>query len=158
MVVWSEGPSTLRSAAKLCKHALSGRRLKKGNWCTADLVAGDARGSGGARCRDPYEQDGFHRPQKDDKEREESRWMQSVRDYTVLLIPHPLSSGTRTAKHTWAFCSPQSRPHHERLGALRSGQVASLTLQKQRTCFWICYGLDNIFAHGAVLQREDGAY
>ena len=89
MVVWSEGPSTLRSAAKLCQHAFSGSGLKKSTWCREDLVAGDARGSGGIRCCDPHEQDGFHRPQKGDKEREESRWMQSVRDYTVLLILHP---------------------------------------------------------------------
>ena len=135
MVVWSEGPSTLRSAAKLCKHALSGSRLKKGTWCRADLVAGDARGSGGARCRDPYEQDGFHRPQKDDKEREESRWMQSVRDYTVLLPHHSPSIGTSRATRIWASCSPLTRSHHGKLEVHRSGLAVSLSLQADRTCF-----------------------
>ena len=80
VVIWSEGPSSLRSPAKLCKHALRGRRLQKSTWCGEDFVAGAVRRRGGARCSDPNEQDGPRWPQKDDKEREESRWMESVRD------------------------------------------------------------------------------
>ena len=83
MVVWSVGPSSLRSPAKLRKHALGGRRLQKCTRGGEDIVAGVVRRRGGAWCSDPHERDGPRWPQKDDKEREESKWMESVRDYTV---------------------------------------------------------------------------
>ena len=67
-------------------------------------MVGRARGDGDAHSFDPYEQDRFHCPEKGNQEREEreeSRWTQSVRDNIALLVPHPPSSGTRTAKRTW---------------------------------------------------------
>ena len=135
MVVWSVGPSSLRGSAKLRKHALGGGRLQKCPRGEEDIVASVVQREGSAWCSVLHEKDEPHRPQKGDKEREESKWMESVRDYTVLLPHHSPSIGTSRATRIWASCSPLTRSHHGKLEVHRSGLAVSLSLQAERTCF-----------------------
>ena len=87
-----------------------------------------------------HEKDEPRWPQVADKEKEESKWLESVRDYTVpLLCPFP-SIRTSRATRIWASCFLLSR-HHGILGAYQSGLAGSPCPQSNRTCFLTCFVL-----------------
>ena len=90
---------------------------------------------GSAWCSITHEKDGPRWPQKGDKKREEGKWMESVRDYTVLLPRHSPSIRTSRATRIWASCFLLSRSHHGKLEVYQSGLAVSLSLQADRTCF-----------------------
>ena len=87
-----------------------------------------------------HEKDEPRWPQVAEKEKEESNWLESVRDYTFLLLCHSLSIRTSMATRIWVSCFPLSR-HHGILEAYQSGLAGSPSPQANRTCFSTCYVL-----------------
>ena len=99
------------------------------------MVDGEQRGNKWSRCL--REKGAARWPLGADKEKEESKSGECVRDYTFLLLCHLLSIRTSRATRVWVSYFLLSR-HHGRLEAHHSGLGWSPNPQAHRICFLTC--------------------